>query len=45
MMSLEETMRAYIAGPLFNEGERWHDEQIEARVARQIFQYADKIGH
>jgi nucleoside 2-deoxyribosyltransferase len=34
MMSLEETMRAYIAGPLFNEGERWHDEQIEARVAR-----------
>jgi nucleoside 2-deoxyribosyltransferase len=23
-------MRAYIAGPLFNEGERWFDEQIEA---------------
>lgn len=23
-------MRAYIAGPLFNEGERWFDEQIDA---------------
>ena len=27
-------MHAYIAGPLFNEGERWWDEQIEARVAK-----------
>ncbi|MBC6935388.1 MAG: nucleoside 2-deoxyribosyltransferase [Chloroflexi bacterium] len=27
-------MLAYIAGPLFNEGERWFDEQIEARVRR-----------
>jgi nucleoside 2-deoxyribosyltransferase len=27
-------MRAYIAGPLFNEGERWFDEQIDA-VARR----------
>ncbi|MAS36549.1 MAG: nucleoside 2-deoxyribosyltransferase [Anaerolineaceae bacterium] len=27
-------MRAYIAGPLFNEGERWFDEQIDA-IARQ----------
>ena len=27
-------MRAYIAGPLFNEGERWFDEQIEACAAR-----------
>jgi nucleoside 2-deoxyribosyltransferase len=27
-------MRAYIAGPLFNEGERWWDEQIDA-VARR----------
>jgi nucleoside 2-deoxyribosyltransferase len=26
-------MRAYIAGPLFNEGERWFDEQIEARAS------------
>ncbi len=26
-------MRAYIAGPLFNEGERWFDEQIEACAA------------
>ena len=25
-------MRAYIAGPLFNEGERWFDEQIEAKL-------------
>lgn len=25
-------MRAYIAGPLFNEGERWFDEQIDAIV-------------
>ncbi|MBI5666416.1 MAG: nucleoside 2-deoxyribosyltransferase [Chloroflexi bacterium] len=28
-------MRAYIAGPLFNESERWFDEQIEA-VARLV---------
>lgn len=28
-------MRAYIAGPLFNEGERWWDEQIDA-VARRV---------
>lgn len=27
-------MRAYIAGPLFNESERWWDEQIEAVAAR-----------
>ena len=27
-------MRAYIAGPLFNESERWFDEQIDA-VARR----------
>ncbi|HLV34878.1 MAG TPA: nucleoside 2-deoxyribosyltransferase [Spirillospora sp.] len=27
-------MRAYIAGPLFNEGERWFDEQIDA-IARR----------
>jgi nucleoside 2-deoxyribosyltransferase len=27
-------MLAYIAGPLFNEGERWFDEQIEACVRR-----------
>ena len=27
-------MRAYIAGPLFNEGERWFDEQIEGCAAR-----------
>ena len=27
-------MRAYIAGPLFNAGERWFDEQIEACAAR-----------
>jgi nucleoside 2-deoxyribosyltransferase len=26
-------MRVYIAGPLFNEGERWFDEQIEARAS------------
>ena len=25
-----EAMLAYIAGPLFNEGERWFDEQINA---------------
>ena len=27
-------MRAYIAGPLFNESERWWDEQIDAVAAR-----------
>ncbi len=27
-------MRAYIAGPLFNQGERWFDEQIEVIAAR-----------
>ncbi len=27
-------MRAYIAGPLFNEGERWFDEQIDARAQK-----------
>lgn len=27
-------MRAYIAGPLFNEGERWFDEQLEACAVR-----------
>ena len=27
-------MKAYIAGPLFNEGERWFDEQID-QVARE----------
>ena len=27
-------MRAYIAGPLFNHGERWFDEQVEACAAR-----------
>ncbi|MDX1615224.1 MAG: nucleoside 2-deoxyribosyltransferase [Candidatus Promineifilaceae bacterium] len=27
-------MRAYIAGPLFNPGERWFDEQIEACAAQ-----------
>lgn len=27
-------MRAYIAGPLFNQGERWFNEQIEARAVR-----------
>ncbi len=27
-------MRAYIAGPLFNEGERWFDEQIADRAER-----------
>lgn len=27
-------MRAYIAGPLFNEGERWFDEQIDAAARR-----------
>ncbi len=27
-------MRAYIAGPLFNPGERWFDEQIEACAVR-----------
>lgn len=27
-------MRAYIAGPLFNQGERWFDEQIEAVATR-----------
>ena len=26
--------QAYIAGPLFNEGERWFDEQIE-RIATE----------
>jgi nucleoside 2-deoxyribosyltransferase len=26
-------MRAYIAGPLFNQGERWFDEQIEGCAA------------
>ncbi len=28
---------AYIAGPLFNEGERWFDEQIEACARRAGF--------
>ena len=28
-------MRAYIAGPLFNEGERWFDEQID-EIARSM---------
>lgn len=28
---------AYIAGPLFNEGERWFDEQIEAVAAAAGF--------
>ena len=38
-------MRAYIAGPLFNEGERWFDEQIDA-IARQfdITNDADKTA-
>jgi len=27
-------MHAYIAGPLFNEGERWFDEQIAARARK-----------
>lgn len=27
-------MRVYIAGPLFNPGERWFDEQIEACAVR-----------
>ena len=27
-------MRAYIAGPLFNQGDRWFDEQIEAIAVR-----------
>lgn len=31
-------MRAYIAGPLFNEGERWFDEQIEATARRAGFE-------
>ena len=26
-------VHAYIAGPLFNEGERWFDEQIEQVAA------------
>lgn len=28
-------MKAYIAGPLFNEGERWFDEQIDA-IAQKV---------
>lgn len=28
-------MRVYIAGPLFNEGERWFDEQID-QVVREV---------
>jgi nucleoside 2-deoxyribosyltransferase len=31
-------MRAYIAGPLFNEGERWWDEQIDAVAQRVGFE-------
>jgi nucleoside 2-deoxyribosyltransferase len=31
-------MRAYIAGPLFNEGERWWDEQIDAVARRAGFE-------
>jgi nucleoside 2-deoxyribosyltransferase len=27
-------MRAYIAGPLFNEGERWWNAEIDARVRK-----------
>jgi nucleoside 2-deoxyribosyltransferase len=42
-------MHAYIAGPLFNEGERWFDEQIEARVARVGFEtylpHRDTVEH
>lgn len=32
-----EAPRAYVAGPLFDEGERWFIESIEARVAAQGF--------
>ena len=31
-------MKAYIAGPLFEPGERWYDEQIEAIVAEAGFE-------
>jgi nucleoside 2-deoxyribosyltransferase len=31
-------MRAYIAGPLFNEGERWWNDQIDARVRKLGFE-------
>ena len=31
-------MYAYIAGPLFNQGERWFDEQIEACAVRAGFE-------
>ncbi len=30
-------MHAYIAGPLFNEGERWWNTEIDARVQRAGF--------
>lgn len=30
-------MKAYIAGPLFNAGERWFDEQIDATAVRMGF--------
>jgi nucleoside 2-deoxyribosyltransferase len=30
-------MRAYIAGPLFNEGERWWNVQIDSRVRKLGF--------
>jgi nucleoside 2-deoxyribosyltransferase len=30
-------MRAYIAGPLFNEGERWWNAEIDARVRKLGF--------
>ena len=30
-------MRAYIAGPLFNEGERWWNVEIDARVRKLGF--------
>ncbi len=30
-------MHVYVAGPLFNEGERWFDEQIDERVRKAGF--------